>query len=120
MTRETPVPRSVNSMIHWSVEPLIPTSLWLALAILAAVLIVVYAMRKPAIVTRRRWMAILSLMSIAISLVLALLLNPIRIEDIPPPAGKPLLTVLVDCDGKHEHARCRRGHALPGGSQGRQ
>ena len=35
-------------------------------------------------------------MSISVALVLLVLLNPIRVETIPPPPGKPLLTVLVD------------------------
>jgi hypothetical protein len=83
-------------MVRWSVQPLIPPSLWLALAVVAAALLVWYALRRPSVVTRLRWTGIVGLMSVAIGLVLLLLLNPIRSEELPPPAGKPLLTVLVD------------------------
>ncbi len=83
-------------MGYWSVEPLIPAALWLALAAAAVVLLIVYARRQPPIVSTGRWAAILSLMSAALALVLLLLLNPIRVEPIPSPPGKPLLTVLID------------------------
>ncbi len=38
----------------------------------------------------------LALMAGGLGVVLALLLNPVWVEEVPPPEGKPLLTVLVD------------------------
>jgi hypothetical protein len=83
-------------MVHWSVEPLIPAALWLALAAASAALLGWYAWRRPRTVSPPRWMAIVGFMAISLALVLGLLLNPIRVREIPPPAGKPLLTLLVD------------------------
>lgn len=42
------------------------------------------------------WAAIVCLMAASQAIVLTILLNPIRLEPLPPPAGKPLLTILVD------------------------
>ena len=47
-------------------------------------------------VTRRRWGGIVFLMAAGAAAVLFVLLNPTWLEPIPPPAGKPLLTVLAD------------------------
>ncbi|HWE93963.1 MAG TPA: vWA domain-containing protein [Tepidisphaeraceae bacterium] len=77
-------------------EPLIPTSLWLALAVAGALLIGWYALRRPQVMTRVRWGGVVGLMAVAVALALLILLNPIRVRMIPPPAGRPLLTVLVD------------------------
>ena len=77
-------------------EPLIPNSLWLALAVGGAALLAWYALHRPAMTGRARWVAVLALMSAGLGLVLLILLNPIRVREIAPPPGKPLLTVLVD------------------------
>src|SRR5688500_11090965 len=80
-------------------EPLIAPSLWMALATASIALLIWYALRRPAVVRRARWAMIITLMSCAVVLVLAILLNPIRVTELPPPAGKPALTVLVDVSG---------------------
>jgi hypothetical protein len=81
-------------------EPLIPGALWMALAVAGAALLAFYALRRrPDGVGRGRWAAIVGLMTSAVALVLAVLLNPTWVREIPPPAGKPLLTVLVDSSG---------------------
>ncbi len=77
-------------------EPLISPTLWLTLAILAAALMAVYAARRPASLRRARWATVIALMSGGLLLVLLILLNPTWINETEPPAGKPLLTVLVD------------------------
>ncbi len=77
-------------------QPLLPASLWLLLAVTAAVLLAWYGLKRPTRIARRSWMAMLALMTAAIATVLVVLLNPTWIEPIQPPAGKPLLTVLVD------------------------
>ncbi|MBW3541207.1 MAG: hypothetical protein KY476_13140, partial [Planctomycetes bacterium] len=77
-------------------EPLISPALWLTLAALTAALLAWYGWRRPPGVSRRRWSMILGLMSAAACAVLAILLNPTWLLPIPPPAGKPLLSVLVD------------------------
>jgi hypothetical protein len=83
-------------MATLSFEPLIALALWLPLALTAAALLGWYAWRRPAAVTARRWAGILALMALGLILVLGILLNPTWVEPVAPPAGKPLLTVLVD------------------------
>lgn len=77
-------------------EPLIAPALWVALAVVSAVVLTMYAWRRPGRLPRVRWSFIIVLMTVGLGLVLATLLNPMWVEVIPPPAGKPLLTVLVD------------------------
>jgi hypothetical protein len=79
-----------------SFEPLIPGSLWLALAVIGALLLVWYAIRRPTIMSPARWGCVVGLMALAMALVLIILLNPIRVRQIPPPPGRPLLTLLTD------------------------
>src|SRR5207248_8800688 len=87
------------SGVSMSFEPLIPTSLWLALAVLGAGLLAWYGLRRPAVMGRIRWAGVLGLMSFALALVLVILLHPTWVREVPPPPGKPLLTVLVDASG---------------------
>jgi hypothetical protein len=79
-----------------TVDPLIPGSLWLALAVAGAALLTWYALRRPGAIGRWRWGGVIGLMGGALLIVLLILLNPIRVTPLPPPPGKPLLTVLVD------------------------
>lgn len=79
-----------------SFEPLISPALWWAIAALGVAVLVAYALRRPAITTRRKWAAILALMSCGLLIPLLILANPLWIERLPPPVGKPRLTVLVD------------------------
>src|SRR6185436_13462890 len=79
-----------------SFEPLIPSSLWLALALGGAALWIWYARRRPGGISRPRWMGAIGLMGCGIIAALVVLLNPTWVRPIPPPAGKPLLTILVD------------------------
>jgi hypothetical protein len=77
-------------------EPLIAPALWLTLALAGAALLAVYGWRRPGAVTRRRWAGAVALMGLGQALVLGILLNPTWVEPVTPPAGKPLLTVVVD------------------------
>jgi len=78
-------------------EPLIPSSVWLALVVAGAGLLAWYARRRPAaVVSGRRWAGAVGLMALSIAAVLVVLLNPTWAQRVPPPAGKPGLTVLVD------------------------
>ncbi len=77
-------------------EPVIDPTLWITLAVLLGAALAWYAWSRPSAVTRRRWIAIVGLTSAAAAGVLGILLNPIWHEPVPPPAGKPVLTVLVD------------------------
>src|SRR5947209_571572 len=79
-----------------SLEPQIPSPLWVALAVAAVALIAWYARRKPTSLSRDRWASIVGLMSCSLAAVLVMLLNPTWVRPVPPPAGKPLVTVLVD------------------------
>ncbi len=79
-----------------SVEPHIPLALWVSLTLGAIVLLGSYAATGRRRLPRGRWCGIITLMAVAVAIPLVVLLNPIRVEPVPPPAGKPLLTVLVD------------------------
>ncbi len=77
-------------------EPYIPLALWLPLALVASGLLVAYALASRTRLYGRVRHGILALMAVALALPLLILLNPTWIEPIPPPAGKPRLTILVD------------------------
>src|SRR4051794_5601176 len=86
-------------MSSLSFEPLIPGSLWMALAVVGLALLGWYALRRPEAIGLARWTLAIVLMTTALATVLAVLLNPTRVTELPPPAGKPLLSVLVDDSG---------------------
>jgi hypothetical protein len=71
-------------------------SLWLAIAAVGVVAWVWYARRKPGVLNTGRWRFSLFLMLAAFAAVMAVLLNPTWSSELPPPPGKPVLTVLVD------------------------
>ena len=77
-------------------QPYIPFALWVLLAVAGAALLTWYAMAARRRLPRGRRAIVVGLMAVAVAIPLAVLLNPIWLERIPPPAGKPLLTVLVD------------------------
>ncbi|MEX2216042.1 MAG: vWA domain-containing protein [Phycisphaeraceae bacterium] len=79
-----------------TLDPLIPSSLWLALAAGAVTLWLWYARRRPAAIAPRRWTLAITLMAMGMAIVLYVLLNPTWVDRVPPPEGKPVLTVLVD------------------------
>lgn len=79
-----------------TVAPLIPLSVWLTLAVAAAALLTWYAATARGGITRGRWRGIVAAMTLTIALPLLLLLNLQWVEPIPPPPGKPLVTVLID------------------------
>lgn len=79
-----------------TLDPYIPMSLWLTLASAAALLLGLYGFSSRRRLPVRRWAGVITLMAVAVSLPLLILLNPTWVERIPPPAGKPLLTILVD------------------------
>jgi hypothetical protein len=87
------------NMTTLTFEPLIPAALWLTLAVAALALLAWYGWSRPRGLSRRRWAGIVALMGLGLFLVLALLLNPTWIEPVPPPEGKPHLTILVDATG---------------------
>jgi hypothetical protein len=77
-------------------DPCIPLAMWFPLALAAAGLVAWYALASRGRLAGRRRIDVLVLMSGAVAVPLLLLLNPLWLERIPPPPGKPLLTVLVD------------------------
>jgi len=83
-------------MRHLIFDPPIPLALWCPLAAAAAVLLVWYAALVRRRLPRRRWGLAMGLMTVGIAVPLAILLNPVWIQRIPGPEGKPLLTILVD------------------------
>ncbi|HEU5431975.1 MAG TPA: hypothetical protein VFU81_09935, partial [Thermomicrobiales bacterium] len=95
-------------------EPLISPALWAAMALAAAVLLGVYAWQRPPSATKGRWALIVALMAAGAALPLVILLNPTWQIAVPPPAGKPLLTIVADAS-----ASMSAGD-LPGGQTRRQ
>ncbi len=83
-------------MNHLTFDPYIPLALWVPLALAAAGLLAAYALTSRGRMLGRRRGAILALMGIAAAVPLAVLLNPTWMDRVPPPSGKPLLSVLVD------------------------
>jgi hypothetical protein len=81
---------------YLEVDPYIPLPLWVALAIAAVAVIAAYAWTSRRRLTPWRWRGVVLLMVLAVVPPLVILLNPTWLEQIPPPEGKPLLTVLVD------------------------
>ena len=77
-------------------EPHIPFALWLALAILALAVMVWYGLTNKMSATRGQKTLILALMSTTLALPLLVLLNLTWIQNVPPPAGKPVVRVLID------------------------
>ena len=77
-------------------EPYIPFALWISLALLAAVVLTWYALTSRIAVGAWMRAAIVALMVMTVALPLILLLNLTWIEHVPPPAGKPVVRVLVD------------------------
>jgi hypothetical protein len=83
-------------MRQLSFEPLIPLSGWMGLAVAFAAAWIWYASRRPAGVSWLRFVCMLALMLVSSVVPLVILLNPTWREPLPPPPGKPLLTILVD------------------------
>jgi hypothetical protein len=79
-----------------SFEPLIPLALWLFLAGAGLILLAWYSWTRPAAAPRRRFTVMIALMTLSLSTVLLVLLNPTWLEIQTPLAGKPTLTILVD------------------------
>ncbi len=77
-------------------DPYVPLALWLPLAAAAAALLGLYAVRSRGRIAGRRAAVTWGLMALAVALPLGILLNPTWVETLPPPPGKPLLTVLLD------------------------
>jgi len=59
-----------------SFEPLVAPSLWLGLSLVAAGMLVWYALRRPGGTPTKHWAVTIGLMSAAVAVVLVLLLNP--------------------------------------------
>ena len=95
-------------------EPLISPALWAAMALAAAVLLGVYAWRRPPSATKGRWTLVVALMAIGAALPLVILLNPTWQIAVPPPVGKPQLTIVADASASMSAAD------LPGGQTRRQ
>ena len=83
-------------MTHITFDPYIPLALWVPLALATAAMLAWYAAAGRRRLPARRWWAVVALMALAAAVPLLVLLNPTWLEQVPPPAGKPLLTVLVD------------------------
>jgi hypothetical protein len=77
-------------------EPLISSTLWLTLAVVLTVLLAIYAWRRPWGLSPLRWATTIGLMALCAAALLLILCNPTWIETLPPPAGKPQLTIVVD------------------------
>ena len=77
-------------------QPMIPPALWVLLTLACVGCWAWYGWRRPVDVSRGRWWAILGLTACGLAAVLIILLNPMWLERVLPPGGKPFLSVLVD------------------------
>jgi hypothetical protein len=77
-------------------EPLVPAALWIVLAAVSTGVLGWYFWLRPPTLSGPRWGLVATLAAAGMTMVLVVLLNPLWLEPIPPPAGKPLLTVLLD------------------------
>lgn len=77
-------------------DPSIPWALWIPLALASVGFWFAYAVSSRRRLAATQRPLILSLMAVAVMIPLFLLLNPTWIRELPPPSGKPLLTLLVD------------------------
>ncbi len=77
-------------------EPLLPSAAWLTMALTAIALWGWYVVKRPTACGRWLWVGLAGLMALGIVSVLLVLLNPIWLQPLPPPGGKPLLTILID------------------------
>ncbi len=86
-------------MQYLTFDPYIPMALWVPLALAAVGLLGWYAVASRRRLAPRRWPAVIVLMTAAMAVPLTILLNPTWLEQIPPPAGKPLLSIRIDSSG---------------------
>ncbi len=77
-------------------EPLLTPAIWVTIASLAIGFWVWYVVKRPQACGRWLWIGLAGLMAVSIASILLVLLNPIWLQPLPPPGGKPLLTILVD------------------------
>lgn len=83
-------------MTHITFDPSIPLALWVPLFVATAGLLGWYAVAGRRRLPGGKWWGVVALMGLAAGVPLVLLLNPTWTERIPPPPGKPVLTILVD------------------------
>ena len=83
-------------MTHITFDPYIPLAMWAPLAVATVALLGWYAVAGRRRLPAWRWWVVVVLMAVAAAVPLVVLLNPTWLERIPPPPGKPLLTILVD------------------------
>jgi hypothetical protein len=92
-------------------DPQIPLSLWWAMVIAGSLAWLLYALGGSGGLgwLRRSW--ILTLMLVGIAAPLAMLLNPIWVQPVLPPDGRPLITVLVDATQSMQVDDCGEGRS---------
>jgi hypothetical protein len=82
--------------MHITFDPYIPLAMWAPLALATVALLGWYAVAGRRRLPAWRWWTVVTLMAAAAAVPLVILLNPTWLERIPPPPGKPLLTILID------------------------
>ncbi len=80
----------------WTIEPLLPMGLWWALATLSVAAIALYVLRPDWSIGRRQRVVVTMMMVIGLACPLLVALNPVHVEPLSSPSGKPKLTVLLD------------------------
>ncbi|WP_146522287.1 vWA domain-containing protein [Stieleria varia] len=89
-------------------QPRVPLPLWLALAAVFTAVWIGYVIRSRGVIPTTRRPRVLAMMLVAGSIPLILLLNPTWIEPLPPPEGRPLITVLLDTSASMDVADVER------------
>ncbi len=84
------------NLATWTIQPILPMGAWWLLVTISIVVVVGYLWRSRWDVLPRERFGILLLLTLSLACPLIVLLNPISVETIPRPDGKPQVHVLLD------------------------
>lgn len=80
----------------WTIQPILPMGAWWLLVLISIIVVVGYIWRSRWDVLPRERFGIVSLLTLSLAGPLIVLLNPISVETVGRPEGKPKVHVLLD------------------------
>lgn len=84
------------SLATWTIQPILPIGAWWLLVTVSLAVIIGYLIRSRWDVLLRERLGIAILLTLSFAGPLLVLLNPVSVESIPRPEGKPQMHVLLD------------------------
>lgn len=84
------------SLATWTIQPILPMGAWWLLVLVSIIVVVGYLWQSRWDVLPRERLGIVFLLTLSLACPLIVLLNPISVETIARPDGKPQVHVLVD------------------------